>query len=323
MVARALDAAGNPVPAALALEVHGALLTDVAEIRPGEVRGRIAAGPRLQGDEAVVTATAAALGISGARVVPLRPAEAAAGRFEPRAVVRGDGNRVTALRLLVADWFGNPVPALPIVTAGRGRVAGVAPSGPGEFEVHYVGPAVARPEPDSLVARIGGLRATLAPTVAPPPPALRLDARGGPAVDLGGGGGGVAASVGVERPADVELALRSGLEAGLRLEVGGLSGPGGGRATLLAGPSLRRIVGGGPVWGGSATAGLLLEAGEVAPAARLAVSAGLAGASPEPFLELSVLGATAGAPGPFVAAALSVGVRLGVKGSHAHDPDRR
>jgi hypothetical protein len=71
------------------------------------------------------------------------------------------------------------------------------------------------------------------------------------------------------------------------------------------------------------TAGLLLGSGDVGAAARLAVSAARRGSGAEPFLEISLLGATAGAPGSFVAAAVAVGVRLGVEGGHAHDPDRR
>ena len=150
-----------------------------------------------------------------------------------------------------------------------------------------------------------------------------MDARAGGGIDLRTGAGRVGGAVGVERPTDVDLALRGGLEAALRLEAGALSAPGGAVATLLAGPSVRRLGAGGTIWSGSATAGLLLDGSDAGAAARLAVSAALRRSGAEPFLELSVLGATAGAPGSFVAVALGAGVRLGVEGGHANDPDRR
>jgi hypothetical protein len=311
VTARTLDAAGNPVAATLALDVRGAVLSEVVERRPGEVRARLSAGTLLHADEAVVTATATALGISGARAVPLRPAEPALGTFEERAVVRGDGKRETLLRLSVTDRFGNPVSGTaPTASAERGRIAGVALAAPGAWDVRYVAPAVEQPVPDLVAARVGGVRATLSPLVAPPAPALRLEARGGAAADLRGRFSAVEGAVAVERPADVEAALLSGLEAALRLEAGGLSSDGG-RLSLLAGPALRR-----DAWGGvaalSATAGVLLGGGGVAPAARLALSAGLARGRLEPFLEVSALGAVGSSP--FVAAGVALGVRLGVEG---------
>jgi hypothetical protein len=323
VVARSLDAAGNPVPARLELDVRGAQLLDVAETRPGEFRARVSSGERLRADEAVVTATAPALGISGARIVPLRPAAPAIARFEPRPVLRANGSTETILRVAIADRFGNPTRAVPEVTAARGRIAGVSAGAAGEFEVRYVAPAVDGPAPEALVARSGAARAELAPVLVPPAPALRVDARAGGGIDLRTGAGRVGGAVGVERPADVDLALRGGLEAALRLEAGALSAPGGAVATLLAGPSVRRLGAGGTIWSGSATAGLLLDGSDAGAAARLAVSAALRRSGAEPFLELSVLGATAGAPGSFVAVALGAGVRLGVEGGHANDPDRR
>jgi hypothetical protein len=319
VTARALDAAGNPVPATLALDVRGAQLSDVVERRPGEVRARLSPGTLLGAHEAVVTATATALGISGARAVPLLPAEPAEGRFEEHAVVRGDGQRETLLRLTVTDRFGNPVLAAPTATAERGRIAAVVAAAPGAWDVRYVAPAVEQPAPDVVVARLGAARATLSPLVAPPAPSLRLEVRGGGTVDLAGRFAAVEGAVAVERPADVEAALRRGLEAALRLEANGLSGDGG-RLALLAGPALRR-----GAWGGvaslSATAGALFGAGGAAPAGRLALSAGLARGRLEPFLELSALGAAG--RGSFVAAGVALGVRLGVEGGRDHDPDRR
>jgi hypothetical protein len=314
LTARALDSAGNPVPATLALDVRGAVLSDVVERRPGEVRARLSAGTVLRGDEAVVTATATALGISGARAVPLRPAEPALGRFEAHAIVRGDGQRETLLRLSIADRFGNPVAAAPVASAERGRVVGLVAAGPGAWDVRYVAPAVEQPLSDVVVARAGAARATLSPLVAPPAPSFRLEARGGAAVELRGRFAAAEGALAVERPADVEAALRRGLEAALRLEAGGFSGDGG-RLALLAGPALRR-----GAWALSATAGALLG-GSAAPAARLALSAGLARGRFEPFLELSALGA--GGRGSFIAAGVALGVRLGMEGGRDHDPDRR
>lgn len=238
-------------------------------------------------------------------------------------MVRGDGVRETVLRVSIADRFGNPVPAEPAVASARGRVLGVAARRPGEFDVRYVPPAVDRPAVDALVARIGAVRATLAPVVAPPVPALAVEARAGAALETAGRFGGAAAGVAAERPADVAFAVRHGVEAAWRLEAGGLSGGhGAALATLLAGASARRP-GGRADWSGSATAGVLLAPGEVAPAARLALSLGLARAGVAPFVELAVLGARAGAPGRFAAVGLSAGLRVGLEGHHGHDPDCR
>lgn len=322
VVARSLDAAGNPVPATLSLAVSGGVVSNVVERRPGEVVARVSAGSLLQGDEAVVTATAAAQGISGSRALRLVPADATVARFASRSVVRGDGVRETVLRVSIADRFGNPVSAVPAVAAERGRIAGVAAQGRGEFAVRYVAPAVQRPVEDTLVAKTGAARATLSPLVAPPAPDLRLEARGGLALDLAGRFGGPSAAIAAERSVDVAAALRAGLEPALRLEAAGLSGRGGALGSVLAGGSVRRLAGA-TVWSASAVAGAVLSSSEVAPAARLAVSAAVARAGLEPFVELSVLAARAGGPGSFAAAALSVGIRLGVEGLHDDHPDRR
>lgn len=324
VTARTLDAAGNPVPGTLALEVRDGVLADVTPGRPGEVVARLTAGARLQGSEAVVTASAPALGISGARAVPLRPAAPAAGRFEARGLVRGDGVQETTLRVAFADRFGNPVSAAPEVTAEHGRIVAVSAAGPGAHDVRYVPPAVERPVEDTLVAQVGPVRATAAPLVAPPAPALRVEASAGSAVDVRGRFVRAGAGVALERPADVDLALDRGLEAALRVEAGG-SGGGSqpGLATLLAGPSLRRARPAGAVWSASATAGLARSGDGIGPAWRLAVSAGLPRTGAEPFLELSLSGARPGGSGSYAAVGLSVGVRLGVEGRRDNHPDRR
>ena len=324
VTARALDGGGNQVPAVLALDARGGVLTDVTERRPGELVARIAAGPRLQGAEAVVTATASALRLSGAAALPLRAGEAASARFARQAAVRGDGVRETVLRLSVADRFGNAVASPPTVTSARGRVLGVAPGAGGAFEVRYLPPAVDRPVLDAVSARSGAARATLSPLVTPAPPALRLEARLGSALDLAGRFAGPAGAVAAERTIDAAFALRGGLEPAARLEVGALAGrDGAALATLLAGVSARRAPAGRAVWAASATAGVAVGSRGGGLAARLALSLGLAGDRAEPFLEASVLAAREGAPGSFLAAGVSVGVRFGVEARDAHDPDCR
>ena len=311
VVARTLDAAGNPVPATLSLDARGGVLEEVEERRPGVVQARLSAGTALQGDEVVVTATAARLGIAGSRSVPLRPGEPATARFSRRAVVRGDGERPTVLHVAVGDRFGNPVAATPQVTAARGRILEVAEAGRGGWDVRYVAPAVDRPVADTVTARVGEARATLAPVVAPPAPALRAEALAGALLDLRGRFAAPAGLVALERPQEHDAALRLGLEPALRVEAGALAGPAGARATLLAGSALG--IAGGPVrLALSATAGALLGAGGAGLAARAGLSVALSRRAAEPFLEVSALGARAGAPGPFVAAGVAVGVRLGL-----------
>jgi hypothetical protein len=180
VTARALDGGGNQVPAQLSLSARGALLSDVEERRPGELVARIAAGETLRAHEAVVVASASKAGIAGSRSLPLVAAEPAAARFEPtEPVVRSDGAREAILRLTLADRFGNAASSVPVVTAARGRVVGVAEGARGEYAVRYVGPAVDGASRDEIVARVGAVRATAAPLVASPTPALLVSARAG------------------------------------------------------------------------------------------------------------------------------------------------
>ncbi len=324
VTARALDAAGNPVPAALALEARGGDLTDVRERRPGELVARLAAGTTLRGQEALVTATAPALGIAGARALRLRPGAPAALRLAPPAVLRGDGVREAVLRVSIADRYGNGVSTAPIVTAERGRVVAVAERTPGEFEVRYVAPAVTRPLDESVAARAGDARATAASLIAPSGPALLVEGRAGVAVDLAGRFSGPTAGIAAERPADLAFAIRRGTEVAWRLDAGASGGgDGAALATVLAGVSARRDLQGGTTGSLSATAGAVLAARGAAPAARLAVSVGLRRTFGVPFLEASLLAAGQGAPGAFAAFGLSAGVTLGVEAHHGHDPDRR
>ncbi len=326
VTARVLDAGGNQVPGELSLSARGASLSGVEAPRPGELVGRLAAGTRLDGYEVVVTATAAGIGIAASRALPLAPGEAVRARFRPREpVVRGDGERPALLRLTVADRFGNGVSAVPAVTATRGKVLGVVERGRGEYEVRYVGPSVARATPDTLEARVGAVRATAAPILAPAGPALLVSARAGIAADVAGRFSGPAGGVAVERPADVAFAVRRGAEVAWRLEVEGLRG---GRdrdlAAVLVGAGARRDLPGGMAeLAAGASAGLLFTPGGASAATRLALSLGLRRAWGVPFLEASLLGAASGAPGSFAAVGVSAGVRFGVGKLHANDPDRR
>jgi hypothetical protein len=290
------------------------------------VVGRVAAGERLRGAEAVVSATAPALGISGARALALRPNAAASGRFDHQDLVRGDGATEVALRVEIADRFGNPVPTRPEVSAERGTIVAVADRGQGAFEVRYRPPDVDRPVREAVVARSGAARATVEPTIVPRAPVVRLEASAGGAVALGGGpaGGGPAGVLAAERPMDVGLALRHGFETGLRAEVGVLARAGESVGTALAGGSVRREVFTNGVFAASAALGLAFGGtGDLAPAGRAAASLGLRLRGVEPFAELSVLGAFPGGKGALSAGALSAGVRFGLEDRHDRNPDRR
>jgi hypothetical protein len=325
VIARALDAAGNQVPAELTLSARGAALSHVEERRPGELGARATAPDELGNEEAVVIATAGRLGISGSRAIPLRPGPPAAARFRPReAVVRSDGAREAILRLAVEDRFGNGVSAQPVVTAARGRVLGVEERARGEYAVRYVGAAVAEPAPDELLARVGAVRATAAPLLAPPGPAALVSARAGLAADVRGRFGGGSAGVVAQRPADVAFAVRRGAEVSWRVEAEGLHGRGGDAlAAVLAGAGVRRRLGGSLEVEAALAGGAVLVPGGGGLAARAAGSVGLTRRWGVPHLELSLLGARAGAPGPFAAVGLSAGVRFGLEDRHGNDPDRR
>lgn len=324
VTARALDGGGNQVPAQLSLSARGALLSDVEERRPGELVARIAAGETLRAHEAVVVASAAKAGIAGSRSLPLVAAEPAAARFEPtEPVVRSDGAREAILRLTLADRFGNAASSVPVVTAARGRVVGVAEGARGEYAVRYVGPAVEGASRDEIVARVGAVRATAAPLVASPTPALLVSARAGLAGEVGGRFTGGTAGVVVERPSDVALALRRGAELAWRIELEGLQARTATVAAVLAGASARRDVAGHAELEASASGGALLVPGGAAAAGRLALSLGFGRNWGILFLEGSLLGAGAGAPGPFAAIGLSAGVRFDVETSHGNDPHRR
>jgi hypothetical protein len=321
VTARALDAGGNPVAAQLVLDASAADLSEIRTVRPGEVVGRLAAGERLRGDAAVVSATAPELGISGARSLALRPDSAATGGFAAQRAVRGAVE--VALRVEIADRFGNPVSAAPEVTAARGKVLGVAERGPGSFDVRYLPPAVDRLVQDALVARSGAVTATLDPIVAPRAPALRLEASAGAGSDLGGRFVAGVGTLAAERPADLGAALRLGLEPALRVEAGVLAASGETLGTALAGGSVRGIGLSGATLSASATVGIAFREDAVSPAGRIAAALALPLAGLEPFLELSLVGANTPAHGAFAAATLSLGARFGLEDRNDRHPDRR
>jgi hypothetical protein len=321
VTARALDAGGNPVAAELVLDASAADLSEVRTVRPGEVVGRLAAGERLRGDAAVVSATAPALGISGSRSLALRPDAPATGEFAAQRAVRGAVE--VALRVEIADRFGNPVSAAPEVTAARGKVLGVVERGPGEFDVRYLPPAVDRPVQDALIARAGAVTATLDPVVAPRAPALRLEASAGAGMELGGRFGAGVGTLAAERPADLGAALRLGLEPALRVEAGVLAASGQSLGTVLAGGSVRRVGLPGMTFSASAAVGIAYGEDTVSPAGRAAAALAFPLAGLEPFVELSLLGARTPAHGAFAAAALSLGARYGLEDRNDRHPDRR
>jgi hypothetical protein len=323
VTARALDGGGNTVPARLVLSVTGADLSNVRVVRPGEVVARVAAGERLRAVEAVVSASAPDLGISGGRALALHPGAPAAARFAAQQLVRGDGRTEVALRLAVEDRFGNPVAAEPQVTAERGKILAVARRGQGELEVRYLPPAVVRPEQEVVRARAGDVVATLEPVVAPREPALRLEAGAGAGIEVGGRFGGGVATLALERPADLAFALRLGLEPALRVEAGVLAASGTLAGTALAGGSVRHRASERATLSASATLGAAFGDGSASLAARAAAALAVRTGPLEPFAELSLLGARVPAHGTFAVAALSLGARFGLEEQHDRHPDRR
>ncbi|HEY6003072.1 MAG TPA: hypothetical protein VIV57_09360 [Anaeromyxobacter sp.] len=325
VTARALDAAGNPVPATLSMAAEGAELADVRQRAPGELEARVVAGPSFGGRRQVrVTASAERLGISGARILPLRPGEPAVARFEDaEGILRGDGARASVLRVAVADRHGNPVDAPPAVTAERGKVLEVASAAPGAFDVRYVAPAVSFPTRERLVATVGGAKATAGPLLLAPAPGWQGVPQGGVLADVRGRFVGLRSGFALESPADWALPLEHGFDPSWRAEVEAMGLRPGGAVTLLGGAALARAVDASLVLHASATAGVLAGTSGSSLAARIAAGASLPRRPLTPFLEVALLTARSGAPGPFAALALSVGLRLPLERTHGDDPHRR
>ncbi|HET7827097.1 MAG TPA: hypothetical protein VFK90_17305, partial [Anaeromyxobacter sp.] len=323
---RALDAAGNPVPAALGLEAEGAELDGVRDLAPGEVEARVRAGPSFGGRTQVrVTATAEGTGISGARVLPLRPGQPAVARFEgAAAVMRGDGTEPALLRVAVADRHGNPVDAQPEVSADRGKVLGIARAAPGAFDVRYVAPAVSLATRERLLATVGAARATAEPLLAGPSPGMRATPGAGFLFDLKGRFAEPRAGVAVEMPADWAPLLERRLEPAWRTELEATGLPSGAAVALLGGASVETPLLVAPTaLRASATAGVLMGSSGGAFAGRAALGATFPAGPLELFAETSVLAARGGGPGSFAAAGIGVGVRLTMERPHGDDPHRR
>ncbi len=310
VVARALDAGGNQVPAEIVLSAEGGSLSDPAERSPGEVEARVGAGPAFGGRrEVVVTARAPGVGVSGARALRLRSGEPAVARFDrDGSVLRADGERRAELRVRIEDRFGNPVEHAPRVSAERGRVVAVATDGPGAYVVRYVGPAVREATDERLVAEIGALRARTDRLLVPPDRPESPAAGAGVALDLGGRFAVPVLTISAERPADVAFTLRRGYDVALRGEVGAVGFASGAGLSLLAGASAARVARGLDLRA-FATAGVLAGRG-ASPALRLGVRLGAPSKGSAPFVEAAFLAAGSGAPGAFAAFMLAGGMRF-------------
>ena len=335
VVVRVLDAAGNPTAAAVELSADGGALTRAVERQPGVFEARLTVSPRFQGrGEVVVAGRVEALGISGARALPLRPAAPASAQLED-AVLVADGARETSLRVEVRDRFENPVSATPSVRAASGRVAGVAAEGPGVYLVRYVGPAVDARQGEVITVEVGGVRAARELALVPPRAPVGVLATLGIAP---GGPPGLRGGLGLEldgpRWRAVDLAWR------IDAELTGWSGDPtfagapseGGRAfAFLAGASVRRDLALGPTVWLRAAAGVLVararDGGRVdagaGPAGRLAVGAGLHRRWGMPFLEIGWLVAAGPASAAVPPLAISAGFRFDLPRSHGDHPDRR
>ena len=311
VTARALDAGGNAVPAAIELSTDAGVLEDVREPQRGTVQAhlRVPSFPRRR--EVRVTASLAELGISGSRALRLRPGEPARAEFaEPDGVLRADGRRPARLRLSVTDRFGNPVDASPVVTAGRGKILGVSADGLGAWNVTYAAPRAAEPIPDRLVASVGPIRAEARRVLLPPEPRWAIAPTGGVALDLRGrfesGRYGLAVERAMDKgEADRDLAWRVEADV-VRAGVGTVP-------TILGGVSAAHALGTTLVLRGSLTGGLVARDGYFAPAARVALAAGAMHGRVEPFVEAAALAARRGEPGAFSALGLSAGIRFGLE----------
>jgi hypothetical protein len=325
VTARALDAAGNPVPARLSLAAEGGELADPKVGDLGEVEARVEVGTHFGGrTEVRVTAESEGTGISGSRTLPLRAGEPALARFEaPDAILRGDGSRAARLRVSVADRHGNPVGVAPAVTAALGKVLGVEASSPGGFDVRYLAPAVARATRERLVASVGAAKAIAGPLLLGPAAALAVVPAAGFAVDVRGRFTGPRAGLALERPANLDPLLERGVDLAWRGEVEALRLGDRGAGAMLGGVTLYRPLPARAKVRASLTAGVLLGGGEVAPAARLAFAAGAPPGPLAPFVEVALLAARRGQPGAFAAATLNLGVEVGLERRHGDDPDRR
>jgi len=311
LTARALDAGGNPVRAALAVDAEGVELSDVREPEAGVLLARLRAPAALHGrKEAVVRASAAEAGITGTRTLPLLPGAPARARLGGIwGAIRSGHEAVLALR--IADAGGNPVPPVPTVTTDQGKVVAVQADGPGAWRVRWVAPAVQAPARARLSAEAGGARASLEPVVLPPRPVASFDASGGAAFDLRGPSAGPQVAVALDFATGPAAPL--GFELAWRAETDVASLRAGAGMALLAGVSASRVLGPNVVLRASASGGAWLASRSAAPAGRLSIGVGLERRGIAPFVETAALGATGGADGAFAAIMLSAGIRFGVE----------
>jgi hypothetical protein len=324
VTARALDAAGNPAPAALVMASELGTFGPAEDLGPGAVASRLKVPAGFGGRrELIVSARAPSSGISGARTLTLVPAPAATVTLSPdRGVYRADGRTEVELALAVRDRFGNPVWGVPRVSSGHGQITRLAPSAPGDWRVSY------RPEPvrgrvsDVVAAELGPVRGEADVLLVPPlrPGGLLVSAG---ALGFGNGSaGGLSLGAGVELPVPEAWTLPPSLRAGWRLDALGLAGGGGDRGLgILAGAVVRGEVRHGPEWFASATAGAWLgvagrsgRAG-AAPALRLAMGAALPVRNGAPFVEVGLLGAGRTPLDGTAAVQLSVGYRWDLPGA--------
>jgi hypothetical protein len=331
VTARVVDAAGNTTAGGpLEVGADAGTLSRTVERAPGVYEARLEVPRRFGGRREIqVTARGEAGKLYGARSLSLFPGPPAAASVERRVLV-ADGAREASLRVVVLDRHGNPVAAVPTVTAALGRVLEVAADGEGASRVRYLPPAVERRSEERLALEVGGLRSEGAVLLVPPRSQDGLIVAAGVAAGRAGALGPRAA-LAFER--DAALAPL-GLDLSWRLEAEwtslGRRAPGddgapdartSGVGALLVGASARRELGDVTAWA-SGSAGLVHEVGErgAAPAGRLALGLGWPQRRGMPFVEGSVLAADRRALPAF---AVSAGVRFGGGESRGDDPDRR
>jgi hypothetical protein len=348
VTARALDGAGNPVPASLEVAADAGTVDGVRVGDAGRTEALLHVAPAFAGrHEVTVTARLAATGISGARALPLRPGRPVALRVEPAAaLLRADGQSGGRVSVLAVDRFENPVPVdAPVAEAQAGRVESVAPDGDGAWAIAYRTPALGARAEERLRVSAGGLTGEAGWLLLPPRAPLSLLVAGGVAADVRGRFASGGLRLAAELPASWPRALGSlpdATTASWRLEVDGAAwsrdgGEGGGAprdpprgdvsaraGLLLGGVALQHEVAHGPQLWASLTAGAILASAEpdggssdtgAAPAARLGVGAGLPLRLGTPFLEASFLAAGSSPVGAFAAVGLAAGVKLDLGGA--------
>jgi hypothetical protein len=335
VTARVLDAAGNSVPAKVALAADTGTLTSVAERSPGRFEATLRLPSSFGGRRAaVVTARAPDAGIGGSRALPLVPAAPASARFTPAdVVVLADGNRDASLRLSVVDRFENPVPRLtPAVSAARGRILEVTSEEPGVYLVRYSPPSVEKRTAERLEVELHGVKARADLVLVPPRRGLSVETGAGAALDVRGRFAGPSLSAAAELAVDplpdpfaarMELSWLAYRWDAPPVQVGRQSVAGGtvdaSLAVLAVGVSARR-----EMWPrldlwGSASAGIawgrtqggVAENG-LAPAGRVAAGCGWRFPWGVPFAEVGLLAysRTGGSFGAGAAATLAAGIRF-------------